>query len=228
MKIEVLGTRAKIKPSAPGYKNHTGFLLDDRILLDVGEESFLNRKPEAIVFTHFHPDHAYFILENEVFSPKIPHYGPEPYHLTPRLKIIQEEFDLKGYLFTPVPVIHALRLNSFGYVVEKDGKRIFFTGDVAWIEKQYLEDLGKMDLVITEATFLRKGGRINRSGNNIYGHTGVPNLIRLLSPLSSRIVFTHFGEWFFEEVENGPGKIRELQKEGLELITAYDGFTIKV
>lgn len=228
MKIEVLGTRAKIKASAPGYKNHTGFLLDDRILLDVGEESYLDRKPEAVIFTHFHPDHAFFVFENEVFNPKIPHYGPEPYHLTPRLKIIQEKFLLKDYLFTPVPVIHALKLISFAYVVEKDGKRVFFTGDVAWIEKQYLEHLGKMDLIITEATFLKKGGRINRIGNNIFGHTGVPDLIRLLSPLTSRIVFSHFGEWFYEDVKSGPEKIRQLQKEGLELISAHDGFIIEV
>ena len=228
MKIEILGTRAKIKPSASKYRNHTGFLLDDVILLDVGEASFLDRNPKAIVFTHFHPDHAFCVSEKEVFDPAIPHFGPEPQDFSPGLKIIEKEFRLLGYLFTPVPVIHALRLKSLGYIVEKDGRRVFFTGDVAWIEKSDLEKVGKVDLIITEATFLKKGGRINRKGNSIFGHTGVPDLIRLLSPNSSRIVFTHFGEWFYEDVDNGPGKIEGLQKEGLELIPAHDGFTIEV
>ena len=228
MKIEVLGTRAKIKPSADSYRNHTGFLIDDRILLDVGEKEFLTKRPEAIVFTHFHPDHAYFIFEHEVFEPGIPHFGPEPHELIPRLKIIEREFSLRGYLFTPVPVIHALRLKSSGYVVEKDGKKVFFTGDVAWIEKANLESLGQVDLIITEATFLKKGGRINRSGNKIYGHTGIPDLIRLLSPHTSRILFTHYGEWFYEDLANSPGKIKDLQKEGLELIPAHDGLVIEV
>ena len=228
MKVEILGTRAKIKPSAPGYKNHTGFLIDDQILLDVGEENFLEKNPKAIVFTHFHPDHAFFVPEQLVFNPKIPHYGPEEHELLPQLQIITKPFELQGYKFTPVPVIHALRLKSLGYVVEKGAKRIFFTGDVAWIEKAYLEDLGKLDLIITEATFIKKGGRINRKGNQIFGHTGVPDLIRLLGQHTPKIVFTHFGEWFYADVKRGPDKIRGLKQGNPELIPAHDGYIIEV
>lgn len=228
MKIEVLGTRAKIKPTAPGYHNHSGFLIDDQILLDVGEESFLGRKPKAIVFTHFHPDHAFFVFQHQIFQPKIPHYGPEIHELLPQLKIVEESFMIHGYRFIPVPVIHALSLRSLGYVIEKEGKRIFFTGDVAWIEKAQLEKLGHLDLIFTEATFLKKGGRINRRGSQIYGHTGVPDLIRLLGHLSPKIVFTHFGEWFYADVKGGPKKIMSMQSKSPELIPAHDGFIINV
>lgn len=228
MKIEVLGTRAKIKPSAPDYKNHTGFLIDDKILLDLGEENFLHRDPKAIVFTHFHPDHAFFVSEHQIFNPKIHHYGPENHELLPQLRIIEEAFEIQGYKFTPIPVIHALSLKSLGYVVEKEGRRVFFTGDVAWIEKAHLEELGPLDLIVTEATFIKKGGRINRRGDRIYGHTGIPDLIRLLGQLAPKIVFTHFGEWFYADLKAGPGKIKAMEKEGLELIPAYDGYTIQV
>lgn len=87
MNIEILGTRAKITPSAPGYSNHTGFLIDNCILLEVGEKSFLECKPQAIVFTHFHPDHAFFVSDKESFKPKIHHFGPEGHELVPGLKI---------------------------------------------------------------------------------------------------------------------------------------------
>lgn len=229
MKIEVLGTRAKIKPSAPRYQNHTGFLIDDLLLLDVGEEHFLKRKPKAIVFTHFHPDHAFFVFEQQIFQPKVPHYGPEPHELLPQVQTITESFVVQGYKFTPIPVIHALSLRSLGYVVEKEGVRVLFTGDVAWIEKAYLENLEPLDLIITEATFIRKGGRINRSGDRIYGHTGIPDLIRLLGHLAPRMLFTHFGEWFYADVEAGPQKIRDFQTRNIsELIPAHDGFVITV
>lgn len=228
MKIEVLGSRGKVEPSAPAYEKHTGFIIDETILLDVGEPEYLERDPEAIVFTHFHPDHAFFVYNDETFAPGVPHFGPQEHPLIPNLGIIEDEITINGYYFKPIPVIHALSLKSWGYVVEKDGKRIFFTGDVAWIEKKYLEEIGRVDLVVTESTIMKKGGRINRSGNKIYGHTGIPDLVRILSPLTEKIVFTHYGDWFFEDVKNNPDKIKALEKEGLQIIPAYDGFTIEI
>lgn len=229
MKLKILGTRGKIKPAAPNYHNHTGFLLDNKILIDVGEPEYMDHNPEAIFFTHFHPDHAFFVAEKELFTPKIPLYGPEPQELIPNLQVIQGEFSIGEYDFTPVPVIHALRLKSLGYIIQKKEKRIFITGDVAWIEKANLENLPPLDLVVTEATFINKGGRINRKKEKIFGHTGVPNLIRLLSPLTKKLVFTHYGNWFFEDVEESLKKIKSLEiQEGPEIVPAHDGLEIEI
>ena len=229
MKLKILGTRGKIEPSAPNHKNHTGFLLDDNILIDVGEPKYMNHDPQAVVFTHFHPDHAFFVAEKEKFAPRIPLFGPEPQEFIPGLRIISEKFSIGEYSFSPVPVIHALRLKSLGYIIQKDQKKIFITGDVAWIEKANLEQLPKLDLVVTEATFINKGGRINRKKDKIFGHTGVPDLIRLLSPLTDKIVFTHYGNWFFEDVEQSLQKIRALKEDdGPELIPAHDGMEIEI
>lgn len=227
MKIEILGTRGKVEPSAPGYLRHTGILIDDKILVDVGEPEYMEHKPAAIVFTHFHPDHAYFVFKKEKFDPQIPLFGPEENELVPKLQVVKEKFSIKGYSFTPIPVIHALRLKSLGYIIEKDGKRLFITGDVAWIEKANLKKLPQLDLVITEASFIKKGGRINRKKERIFGHTGIPNLINLLGPLTHKIAFCHYGNWFFENVKEGTKKIKELQEE-VKLIAAHDGMELKI
>lgn len=170
----------------------------------------------------------YFVYNKEKFTPGIPHFGPEAHELIPELQVISEKFSINGYSFTPVPVLHAKNLKSLGYIVEKDEKRIFFTGDVAWIEKAQLERIGKVDLVVTEATMIKKGGRIHRSGNIIFGHTGIPDLIRILKPLTNRILFTHYGNWFFKDTENAPERIKEMATQDLEILTAYDGFELKV
>src|SRR5690625_7097667 len=73
-------------------------------------------------------------------------------------------------------------------MVEKGNKKVFFTGDVAWIEKAELEKLPQVNLIVTEASFIKKGGHINRKGDKIYGHTGVPNLIRSLTPYTQKIL----------------------------------------
>lgn len=228
MKIKILGTRGKIEPKAENHVNHTGFLLDDKILIDVGEPTYMDYRTEAVVFTHFHPDHAFFVPEKQKFTPNIPLYGPEAHDLIPNLKVITDPFEIDGYRFTPIPVIHALKLKSLGYIIEKGQKRIFITGDVAWIEKAHLAEVSGLDLIITEATFIHKGGRINRKKDRIFGHTGVPDLIRLLSPLTKKITFCHYGEWFFEEdPETSKAKIKSKEEE-VELIPAHDGMEIGI
>lgn len=228
MKIKILGTRGKVKPSAPRHSKYSGILIDNKIMVDIGEQAYLEYNPEAIVFTHFHPDHAFFVFHNETFSPGIPLFGPEKQELVPNLKVITSSFKIKDYKFTPVPVIHALHLKSFAYLIEKGKKKIFITGDVGWIEKANLKDLPNIDLVITEASFIKKGGMIRRKNDHIFGHTGVPDLIRLLGPHTPKIAFCHFGSWYFEDIKKGNRKIRSLETSDLELIPTYDGMEIEI
>jgi ribonuclease BN (tRNA processing enzyme) len=228
MKVKILGTRGKIPQSALRHRNYSGILLDEKILVDAGQEEDLKYKPEAIVFTHFHPDHAFFVFNEEIFKPEIPLFGPEALELVPDLKVVTKAFSIGKYEFTPVPVIHALRLKSLGYIIKKGKIRIFITGDVAWIEKANLQDLPKVDLVITEASFLRKGGMIRRKNDQIFGHTGIPDLLRLLGPLTSRIALTHFGGWFFKDISESRKKLKALETDDLEIIPAYDGMEIEI
>ncbi|HLS31851.1 MAG TPA: MBL fold metallo-hydrolase [Flavobacteriaceae bacterium] len=228
MKIKILGTRAKIKPSAKGYQNFSGYLIDEKILLDVGEEKFLSENPEAIIFTHFHPDHAYFEFDQAVFQPDIPHYGPEGNPNLPQQEIISSPFKIGEYSITPFPVIHALSLKSLAYLIEKGNKKLFYTGDVAWIEKKHLSQLPKVDLVITEATFIKKGGRINRKDDQIYGHTGVPDLIRIFKPHTNHIVFSHYGEWFYEDIPKALDTLKNFESDQLKITPASDGMEINI
>lgn len=228
MNVKILGSRGKIPQSAPHYKNYSGILLDNKILIDVGEPDYMEYQPEAIVFTHFHPDHAFFVFHDQQFDPGIPLYGPEEQELIPHLKVITKKFRIGEYSFRPIPVIHALHLKSLGYIIEKGEKKIFISGDVAWIEKAHFKNFPKVDLVITEASFIRKGGMIRRKEERIFGHTGIPDLIRLLGPHTSKMAFVHYGSWFFKDVKESRKKLQSFETEDLEIIPAHDGMEIEI
>jgi len=49
----------EIRKSCPYHSKHPGVLIDEKILLDIGEEEFLKYKPEYVFITHLHPDHAF-------------------------------------------------------------------------------------------------------------------------------------------------------------------------
>lgn len=197
-------------------------------MFDVGEQEYLQTNPKAIVFTHYHPDHAFFAFKNELFQSNIPHFGPERHPLLPSVQVINNEFELEGYHITPISVLHAFKLKSLGYLIQKNNKRIFLTGDVAWIEKWQRDKLPNLDLICTEATFIRNGGKINRKEGKIFGHMGVPDLIRMLSPHTKRILFAHYGQWFFSRDSSGPDVIRALAPDDVELIPAMDGYSIEI
>ncbi|MFD0976154.1 MBL fold metallo-hydrolase [Salinimicrobium gaetbulicola] len=228
MKVKILGTRGKIKPSAPKHRNYSGILIDDKILVDIGEETYLKYSPEAVVFTHFHPDHAFFVFDDQIFTPEIPLFGPESNELIPNLNVISGPFHIDDYRFTPIPVIHALHLRSYAYIIEKGNKRIMITGDMAWIEKAELRDLPNMNLIITEGSFIRKGGMIRRKEDKIFGHTGIPDLIRILGPLTNRIAFNHYGNWYFDDIQKANKTLKAFATPKLEIIPGYDGLEITI
>jgi len=228
MRIKILGTRGKIEAKAVKHSYHSGILIDDKILIDVGEKLFLKHHPSHILFTHLHPDHAWFIESNEFFDYSGEVYSPEKSHLIKNYSIKTDPFLVEDYEITPVPTIHSMKVKSQGYVIKHKGKKVFYSGDMVWIEKQFLPLLQNLDLVITDGSFIRKGGAIRRQGNQIFGHNGIPDLIRFFSRFTNHILFVHFGTWFMEDVAESKKKILALQTEGLKIDAGYDGQEVEI
>lgn len=225
MILKILGTRGKIEAKRPGHVMHSGLLVDDKILCDLGEQEFLKYNPKAVFITHLHPDHAFFIEGNKEIKINVPVYAPEKSEKLKSIKVISKPVEIKGYLFLPIPTLHSLKLKSQGYLIEKDNKRVLYTGDVAWIEKQHHDKFHNLDLVITEGSYIRKGGMIRRDPKTgmIYGHTGIPDLVNLFKPFTKHIVFMHFGTWFMHDTQKAEKEIMALENQGLKLEIAHDG-----
>ncbi len=230
MKIKVLGTRGEIEESAPYHSKKSGVLIDNKLLLDCGDESFLNYKPQSILISHLHPDHAYFVRSHENQTITIPIYAPEKYDDL-SITITDKQFKIGKYIIRPIPTVHSIKVKSTAYLLEHKGKRILYTGDMIWIEKKYYDLIGSLDLVITEASFMRKGGMVRRKKETgeIFGHTGVPNLINLFKKFTNKFLFIHFGAWFYKDIQEARKKFKKLAHENsIEIIVGYDGLEIEI
>jgi ribonuclease BN (tRNA processing enzyme) len=230
MKITILGTRGEIEESARLHSKHSGVLIDNRLLLDCGEPVFLKHNPSHILITHLHPDHAFFVRSGDFEQIDTPIYAPEKYKTLP-ITVKQSSFTIGGYKITPIPTLHSAKVKSNAYVIEHGQKKILYTGDMIWIEKKYHKLLYNFDLVITEASHMRKGGLVRRDKKTgaIYGHTGVPNLIALFKQYTHTIVLTHFGAWFYHDIKAARKEIQALARQNeVEIIVGYDGLQLTI
>lgn len=227
MKIKVLGTRGEIKESAPRHSRHSGLLVDGRLLFDLGEREFLDSKPWAVFITHLHPDHAFFVRRPAPLA--VPVYAPETRTAVPEVEVFPGEMSFRGYSIRAIPTDHSLKGKSTAYIVEKSRQRLLYTGDLFWINKEFHPLLEGIDLVVTEASFLSKGGMIrrDRATGMAYGHAGVPNLIELFGKFTENILFIHFGAWFYGDARKSRRILTALGKKNRVAVRAgYDGFEL--
>lgn len=228
MKIKILGTRGEIEESCPYHKRHSGVLIDRKFLLDVGEKEFLKYNPRWIFITHLHPDHAYFVRrkKEEVPETKAQIFAPEQPMRKSNIKVADKQMTVGAYTIVPIPTYHSKLVKSQAYLIKKGKQSLLYTGDLVWINKEYHPLFEHTDLIITEASFLRKGGMIrrDRQTHEIFGHNGVPNLMDLFKKRTKRILFIHFGSWFFQNTKASKKKLIQLGKEkGIEVMIGYDG-----
>ncbi len=234
MKIKVLGTKGEIEASAPYHSHQSGVLLDDLILLDCGDKTFLKNNPKYIFITHLHPDHAYFAREPDKkydINNDIKIFSPENFEGDVATTVFNDTKKVDGYEITAIPTIHSIKVESQAYLIQKNDQKILYTGDMIWIKKDYHHLLKDLNLVITEASFMRKGGMVRRQEetDKIYGHTGVPDLINLFSRFTKNILFMHFGTWFFEDIEESREKMEQLAEENhINIHVGYDGLNMDV
>jgi glyoxylase-like metal-dependent hydrolase (beta-lactamase superfamily II) len=204
-------------------------MVDGRLLLDLGEPEYLDLHPEVVVITHLHPDHAFFVTREATTD--IPIYAPEEFHRQVDVRSLPEELNWNGYNIRPLPTHHSKLVQSAALVVSDKTHAICYTGDIIWLNKEYHQSLDDLDLVITDGSYIRKGGMVrkDKESGRLYGHTGIPDLIRLFSEFTNRILFVHFGSWFFRDIAAAREKIRTLGEEyGVDARAARDGEEVEV
>jgi ribonuclease BN (tRNA processing enzyme) len=229
MHLQVLGTRGEIKESAPWHTRHSGVMVDGRLLLDLGEREYLDLHPEVVLITHLHPDHAFFVTGEA--ATEVPIYAPEESHSQVEVQILPKELTWDRYTIHSLPTHHSKLVRSVALVVKDGTHTICYTGDIIWLNREYHRFLKNLDLVITDGSYIRKGGMVrkDKESGRLYGHTGIPDLIHLFSEFTDRIYFVHFGSWFFKDIRAAREKIRGLgDKYGVDARASRDGEEIEI
>ena len=181
MQIKVLGTRGEIESSSPRHTKHSGVLVDNILLFDLGEEEFLNYNPKSVFITHLHPDHAFFITGNKL-NTHIPVYAPEASRESEQVTPITSTIQVEPYRITPIPTHHSKLVKSAAYLIENGEEKLLYTGDhLIWINKEYHHLLTGLSLIITDGSHIRQGGMVrkDKETGQLYGHNGIPDLIHL-------------------------------------------------
>jgi hypothetical protein len=107
-------------------------------------------------------------------------------------------------------------------LVKKESS-VFYTSDVIEVIPDFEEPV---DLVILDGSFMRRGGLVRRSDSGKrFGHTGISDLVQIYSVYTDYLLVTHFGSWFYRDIEKSIGKIESLGN-GTTVRAAHDGMVV--
>jgi ribonuclease BN (tRNA processing enzyme) len=239
MKLIFLGTRGQIEARSRRHKMHTSLLVSfraRRVMIDCGLNwlrKFERMRPDAIVLTHAHPDHAWG-LRNGASCPV--HAPKETWHALPEYKIdhphiIEEGVPTKicGITFQAFSVEHSILAPAVGYRISAGRSSIFYGPDLLFIHNRAAA-LKDVQIYIGDGATITRSF-VRKRGNQLIGHANVRTQLGWCAKEGVRLVIiTHCGSEIVTGNENKLAK--ELQEiaadRGIEAFIAYDGMTLNL
>jgi phosphoribosyl 1,2-cyclic phosphodiesterase len=239
MKLTFLGTRGEIEARTRRHKMHTSLLVSfrtRRVMIDCGLDwlgKFERLRPDAIVLTHAHPDHAGGLRNG---APCPVHAPDKTWQTLTNCRVedphlIKERVPTKicGITFEAFPVEHSILAPAVGYWIRAGSACIFYGPDLLFIHNRAA---ALKDVLI----YIGDGAAITRSfvrrrGERLIGHANVRTQLGWCAkegvPL---VIVSHCGS---EIVTGNESKLaRELQESaadrGIEAFIAYDGMKLEL
>ena len=234
----------------PGYLLDEGILLDGGTItavLDAGAQEALRH----VLVTHAHLDHVRGIpaLADNLILGRIPHavriHGlpevlealaahlmndavwPDFTRLPSAGRPVMayspvapgSAFEINGYRFRAVPVDHSVP--AAGYIVEKDGRVLVYTGDTGPTEALW-RTAGAADVVIVEVSFPDRMEETARLTGHLTPRLMAAEIAKLDRP-PSRVLVTHLKPQYAEELGR---ELAGLELAGLVIMKEDDVFEL--
>lgn len=244
MNIYFLGTKGYIKESNNNHKYHTSLYISykkTKILIDCGigweKRKFKLNPVDAILLTHWHPDHTYGLKKNEL------QYKPPVYATTDTWKYINKfpisnrkvirynkKFKIGEITFEPFEVLHTLKYDAVGYKITIGYKSFFYVSDmISIIKKQkalknILFYVG--DGSVVNESLIRRDKKIGK----IYGHSSIKAQASMCSKQGvNKMYITHCGTEIVNDWKNTKKEINKIEnKYNIIIIIVYDSMRLLI
>jgi phosphoribosyl 1,2-cyclic phosphodiesterase len=238
VKLVFLGTRGEIDLRTRRHRRHSVLLVSRQsrnVVFDWGLD-WLGRfgpiRPDAIVLTHAHPDHAGGLREGApcpVYATAeswraLARWGIESRRtIEPRARTAIEALEVEAF-----PVEHSLRAPAVAYRIAAGSAAVVYAPDVL--------DLPSREQALREALlYVGDGASVvrtlarTRDGSRI-GHASIRTQLDWCAVCGvERAFFTHCGSGILRDELEAARRVAELGRErGVEAALAYDGLVVTV
>jgi len=237
MKLTFLGTRGYIKCRNKNHEMHSSLMISNagkRVLVDCGadwQDKISQLKPDAIVITHAHPDHAGGLKNG---SPCPVHATQEAWQTMKRYQIEDRRqvhprapVDILGLTFEAFQVEHSIRAPAVGYRITLGDTWIFYAPDLVYIHDREAA-LSDLQLYIGDGASIARP-IVRKRDNLLIGHVPIRTQLTWCAKENiPKAVFTHCGSQIVCDNEaEALDKVHAFAAErGLDAEIAYDGMQI--
>lgn len=237
MKINFLGTRGYITAKTRRHNSHTATMITfrgTRIIVDCGQDwldKIARYKPDAIIITHAHPDHAWGLAHGApcpVYATRESWQLMKKYPIDEKTRVLPyKKITIGTMTVEAFPVIHSIRAPAVGYRIAAGKKTIFCSGDLISIKHRHAA-LHGVNLYIGDGATISRP-IIRRKGDILFGHTTIrAQLGWCQKEKVPQAIFTHCGS----QIVEGDGRVLGAQVRAMGRLKnvkariAYDGLEI--